>query len=1052
LGALPAFSAANEILRAGGGDDDFARPAPGVSFSTVRLLEGVARKGMSMHPALRLGSKPFLAFGAAIGLLCIAGGCEPSVAGESPAHSLRESLLPPPPASEHCPENAALVLGTSGADQLVAHGAGEALCVVAGEGDDQVVSQGVSSRVIDAGPGNDRVVGRSDGLAVHGGDGDDDIKLSGNGAGQVFAGAGSDRVHGSAGGDYVEGGEGDDELDGGNGRDRLLGQNGDDVLAGGPSTDALVPGRGRDQVLGGPGDDLVVVMHACQLEHGESLDGGSGMDVLLTPLDEVALASLGVEVHSFERILVFPEDGFGCDPVSCACPESFSPLDPKALCDYSELSSEDLDVTAVTLACEKFVDALPSLLLGLPEAPSDADVFAAFAGHDSELIPAMRELSQVLTHDQADDIVPPDAPGVPQPGVLTTIDACDRPDFELHVGIARNGLNNCSDGEETRVRELVDTASFMAWRTSQTIDAVLAAPNDAAAEALWNQGAWNYPLASFFGPFSRHRAEVVKETVDLWFQTLHGDDDGPFGPDDNVQCFHPLKWWQYIGFGLISPATIVHKTVANPCWLGRNGVGDIHAHAAFAMPVLGRVMAAAVFYPFRSIELCEALLDEHDLDDSAERIAAAGVILHEFLHWRDNAQGNLRDKHGDDDDGICPNAGCSVQEHALDLANEAPDVALVSIVNYQEWANVVGAAYIEGFCDDVHDPVCFPSDCCGDGILQTETGEACDGDDFGDETCLSAAGLSEGELDCSADCAAVASDDCSGECGNDTVDPALGEICDGDDLGGGSCADFGFEMGSVTCNGCVAYDTSGCSGGTSVSPPASYGDCGVPEDFCTSPEDCSTFETAGSCAGGPCLRTDPSNRLEGQVDPTSDFHPKGNFRDSLGNLYRCGEDEQGNELTCLDDDGWGACRRCGTADGQTMLGCSCATNEQCASGGEALGCWGGAFPQGGFCWPLSGPPDFQCTQGACGQVYGTGSGSYCEHYPSSGNARCMTQDCGDIPAQECAGSNFICASTYDPQGDLEDNCANECETDAHCSVENLWPPNYGCSNGECLEQ
>jgi hypothetical protein len=588
----------------------------------------------------------------------------------------------------------------------------------------------------------------------------------------------------------------------------------------------------------------------------------------------------------------------------------------------------------------------------------------------------------------------------------------------------------------------------MTWRTSQYVDAVLAAPNNAAAQALWNQGGWNYPLASWFGAYSRSRAETVKETLDIWWTALHADDDALHGPNDNVQCFHPLKWWQYIGFGMISPSTILHKTVTNPCWLQRNGAGATHAHAEFSLPVLGVPAAAAVYYPFRSIELCEIMFNGHDLDDPLERIAAAGVILHELLHWRFNAQGGLRDKHGDDDDGICPSGGCNSQQHALALAQQAPNVALVSIVNYQEWANAVAAAYTQGFCDTMNNPYCVASDCCGDGILQADTGEACDGEDFGDSTCLSVAGLTEGELGCSGDCATVESDDCTGSCGNDMIDPALDEICDGDDLGGGSCADSGFEMGSVTCNACAGYDTSGCSGGTSTSPP--YSGCDVPDDYCMNPEDCHTFGTAGLCAGGPCLRTNPNNRAVGQVDPASDFHPRGNYRDPLGNLHLCFQDDEGEELTCIDDDGWGVCRRCGTDDGETMLGCSCTTSNECSLGGELLECWGGDFPQGGFCWPASGPPDFQCRQGACGQSYGTESGSYCEHYPLSGEARCMPQDCQDIQAEECAGSNFICASSYDPEGELEDNCTNECEETADCSEANLWPPEYICSNNECL--
>lgn len=48
-------------------------------------------------------------------------------------------------------------------------------------------------------------------------------------------------------------------------------------------------------------------------------------------------------------------------------------------------------------------------------------------------------------------------------------------------------------------------------------------------------------------------------------------------------------------------------------------------------------------------------------------------------------------------------------------------------------------------------------------------------------------------------------------CGNGHVDP--GEACDGADLGGISCADFGWHMGEIACADDCTLDVSGCVGG-----------------------------------------------------------------------------------------------------------------------------------------------------------------------------------------------------------------------------------------------
>ncbi len=128
---------------------------------------------------------------------------------------------------------------------------------------------------IDAGAGNDWVVGGDMGSNVLGGDGDD-ILIGGKLDDWQFGGAGNDRLHagkfdtangtvalalasdggdgnyldGGAGNDAVIGARGSDWLEGGDGEDELFGGEGDDILAGGAGAgDDLYGGQGNDQYL-----------------------------------------------------------------------------------------------------------------------------------------------------------------------------------------------------------------------------------------------------------------------------------------------------------------------------------------------------------------------------------------------------------------------------------------------------------------------------------------------------------------------------------------------------------------------------------------------------------------------------------------------------------------------------------------------------------------------------------------------------------------------------------------------------------------------------------
>jgi cysteine-rich repeat protein len=77
---------------------------------------------------------------------------------------------------------------------------------------------------------------------------------------------------------------------------------------------------------------------------------------------------------------------------------------------------------------------------------------------------------------------------------------------------------------------------------------------------------------------------------------------------------------------------------------------------------------------------------------------------------------------------------------------------------------------------------------CGNGVV--EDGEACDD------------GNQVDDLTCSADCQSY--------CGDGVLDELLGEACDGADFGDQTCESLGYGPGSLACQSCVV-DSSGCA-------------------------------------------------------------------------------------------------------------------------------------------------------------------------------------------------------------------------------------------------
>jgi Ca2+-binding RTX toxin-like protein len=184
-----------------------------------------------------------------------------------------------------------LVDGGTGAD-ILSDGAGEDT-VLAGAGNDHlVVTLDAQADVFNGGEGRDTLVlaATEEGVAV-------DL-VAGTAAGeeigtnQVFgievveAGSGNDSLIGAsadekfvggAGSDMLSGHIGNDSLSGGEGHDSIAGGDGDDSIEGGAGDDRLSDGAGEDTALGGAGDDVVV---AAADRSDDTYDGGTGEDVL----------------------------------------------------------------------------------------------------------------------------------------------------------------------------------------------------------------------------------------------------------------------------------------------------------------------------------------------------------------------------------------------------------------------------------------------------------------------------------------------------------------------------------------------------------------------------------------------------------------------------------------------------------------------------------------------------------------------------------------------------------------------------------------------------
>ena len=141
--------------------------------------------------------------------------------------------------------------------------------------------------------------------------------------------------------------------------------------------------------------------------------------------------------------------------------------------------------------------------------------------------------------------------------------------------------------------------------------------------------------------------------------------------------------------------------------------------------------------------------------------------------------------------------------------------------------NATGSLICSDECVIISESCKAAESSCGNGVK--DSGEACDGSDFGGATCASLKGTGyTGTLACSSDCKNINTGNCKAPepqtCNNDGTKDE-GEACDGSDFGGATCSSvLGKEAtGELTCSNC-AIDSSACAE--------------VSAKTCTSDDDC----------------------------------------------------------------------------------------------------------------------------------------------------------------------------------------------------------------------
>jgi len=186
---------------------------------------------------------------------------------------------------------------------------GSSVTVNAGAGDDSVLGTD-GDDVIYGGIGSDTIRGAEGDDEVYGEDGNDQI-YGNDGADTLYGGDGVDSLFGEIGDDVVYGGAGDDTVEGNEGNDILYGGTGNDYLRGSYGSDSLYGGEGDDYLWMGWGDDTVYLSD----NFGNDTILGEGVDE--TTGDVMDLSAITTDI-TIDLTSSDPEAGTVSDGTSTA--------------------------------------------------------------------------------------------------------------------------------------------------------------------------------------------------------------------------------------------------------------------------------------------------------------------------------------------------------------------------------------------------------------------------------------------------------------------------------------------------------------------------------------------------------------------------------------------------------------------------------------------------------------------------------------------------------------------------------------------------------------
>ena len=238
-------------------------------------------------------------------------------------------------------------------------------------------------------------------------------------------------------------------------------------------------------------------------------------------------------------------------------------------------------------------------------------------------------------------------------------------------------------------------------------------------------------------------------------------------------------------------------------------------------------------------------------------------------------------------------------------------------------------------------------------------------------------------------------DNCSLDCGNGIID--AGEVCDGANLGGATCTDFGCGGGTLACQGtCGAFDLSGCFGCPAV---CGDGTCDAGEDCMSCAADCPAFDTPGaSCGNGICEAGNGENCVNCAADCN------GRQNGNPGNRFCCGDGGGQNPVDCSDARCTSSGFSCTTIPVDPTS--SCCGDLVCEGAESSLNC-----PLDCGACMITETPEASCTDGVDNDC--------------DGDIDCDDSDCAGDAA--CGGGSCTLGQLGDPCSSDAQCCSNKCK-------------------------